>query len=557
MARRTFDVVDVTEIFIHWYAGRSISEVAVSLGVDRKTIRKYLVPALAAGLAPGGPVMAQADWAVLVLRWFPQLADTRLRQVTWPAIGVHHDYIVEMLKAGVTQATIHQRLRDEHGLTASVASLKRYVAANLPEQVRRDQVVVLRDEADTPPGQEAQIDYGHLGYWDDPATGKRRRVWAFVMVMACSRHMFVRPVLVMDQAAWTAAHVEAFAFFGGVPARLVPDNLRTGVDRTDLYDPKINRSYAELATHYGTLVDPARVRKPRDKARVERPMPYVRDSFWRGREFTSLAQMQSAARTWSQEVAGTRACRPLSGAAPASVFAALEAPTLQPLPTRAFVLATWSTAMVGPDIHAKVGKSIYSIPWRYLGQRVDARSTPLVVQFFHHGTLIATHGRKPQGKQTDLSHYPPEKIAFAMRTPTWCRTRATEIGPACRQVIDDLLQVNALFRLRAAQGVLGLATKHNPARLEAACGKAIAVGDPSYRTVKGILIAGAETDPPPPATGDAGAAAHLHGPSQLFANVITLPTTNAGPAADPATTNCHRDGPGDDELPGPATAVLA
>jgi hypothetical protein len=162
-----------------------------------------------------------------------------------------------------------------------------------------------------------------------------------------------------------------------------------------------------------------------------------------------------------------------------------------------------------------------------------------------------------RGKRTDLAHYPPEKIAFAMRTPTWCRTRAAEIGPACRHVIDDLLQVNALFRLRAAQGVLGLAANHSPARLEAACTKAIAVGDPSYRTVKGILIAGAETDPPPPATGDAGAAAHLHGPSQLFANVIALPTTNAAPATDPATTSEHHHSPGDDELPGTATAVLA
>ncbi|MDT5014048.1 MAG: hypothetical protein QOD39_208, partial [Mycobacterium sp.] len=149
------------------------------------------------------------------------------------------------------------------------------------------------------------------------------------------------------------------------------------------------------------------------------------------------------------------------------------------------------------------------------------------------------------------------KIAFAMRTPTWCRNRATEIGPACRQVIDDLLQVNALFRLRAAQGVLGLAAKHSPARLDAACAKAIAVGDPSYRTVKGILIAGAETDPPPPTAGDGGAAAHLHGPSQLFANVIALPTTNAAPTADPTTTNRRSDGPGDDELPEDTTAVLA
>ena len=149
------------------------------------------------------------------------------------------------------------------------------------------------------------------------------------MVLCCSRHMFVRPTLIMDQAEWTAAHVEAFAFFGGVPARLVPDNLKTGVDRPDLYDPKINRSYAELAAHYGTLVDPARALKPKDKPQVERPMPYVRDSFWRGREFASLAQMRADALVWCVEVAGARACRPLDGAAPAAVFAAVERDALR------------------------------------------------------------------------------------------------------------------------------------------------------------------------------------------------------------------------------------
>src|SRR4051794_18480223 len=151
MARRTFDVVDMTEIFIHWYAGRSISEVSTSLGVDRKTIRKYLAPAVAAGLTPavaagltpGGLPLVAAEWAALVLGWFPHLVDTSLRQVTWPEIAAHHEYVVAQLKAGVTQATIHQRLRDEHGLRASVASVKRYIAANLAEEVRRDQVVVL------------------------------------------------------------------------------------------------------------------------------------------------------------------------------------------------------------------------------------------------------------------------------------------------------------------------------------------------------------------------------------------------------------------------------
>jgi hypothetical protein len=120
--------------------------------------------------------------------------------------------------------------------------------------------------------------------------------------------------------------------------------------------------------------------------------------------------------------------------------------------------------MVGPDIHAKVGKTIYSVPWRFIGQRVDARETPTMVQIFHNGRLLATHGGKPSGKQTDFGHYPPERIAFKMRTPTWCRIRADQIGSACRQVIDELLEVNALFRLRAAQGVLGRVREARTAR---------------------------------------------------------------------------------------------
>jgi transposase len=166
----------------------------------------------------------------------------------------------------VTAATIHQRLRDERGLMASVASFRRWVRANLPEEARRAQVRVLGETP--PPGQEAQVDYGRLGMWTEPGTGRRVTVWAFVMVLSHSRHLFVRPVVKMDQQAWTQAHVEAFGFFGGVPARIIPDNLATGVERADLYDPKLNRAYAELAEHYGVLVDPARARKPRDKAVV-------------------------------------------------------------------------------------------------------------------------------------------------------------------------------------------------------------------------------------------------------------------------------------------------
>jgi transposase len=535
MARRTFDVIDVTEILVHWHAGRSLSEMSRSLGVDRKTLRKYLAPARAAGITPGsGPARTEQEWAVLVRGWFPELADTRLRQVTWPAIAEHHDYITAQLKAGVRMSTIHQRLADEHGLAASVASLRRYVAANIPEEVRRAQVVVWNPRP-AEAGEQAQIDYGQMGRWPDPVTGKLRTVWVFVMVLACSRHTFVRPVLRLDQRAWTECHVAAFAFFGGAPARLVPDNLKTGVDKPDLYDPKLNRSYAELAAHYGCLIDPARAVKPRDKARVERPMPYVRDSFWRGREFTSLAQMQAEAVRWCTEVAGRRACRPLEGAAPAVVFEMVEKGALRPLPGEPFVLATWARAKIGPDIHAQVERVLYSLPWQHIGKTADVRLTATMVQFFIGGQLVKTHPRKQRGKQTDFADYPPEKIAFHMRTPAWCRRQAAGIGPACAQVIAELLAGNALYRLRSAQGVIGLADKHDPSRLEAACATAIAAGDPSYRTIKGILAAGTERDQLPPAAGDGGAAAFLRGPAS-FANVIALPGTIPSDALHPAAT---------------------
>lgn len=260
-------------------------------------------------------------------------------------------------------------------------------------------------------------------------------------------------------------------------------------------------------------------------------MPYVRDSFWRGREFTSLAQMQTDAVRWSGEVAGTRACRPLDGAAPAAVFAAVEASALRPLPTTAFVLAAWSTGKVGPDIHVKVGKALYSAPWALIGAQVHARATATTVQIIADGKVVATHVIAEKGRRTNFDHYPPEKIAFHMRTPTWCRRTALQVGPACVQVMTGLLFDNALYRLRAAQGVLGLRERYTPARLEAACARAVEVGDPSYRTIKGILVAGTETSTSPTAADNvADVPAFLRGPQDLFSTADTEPAGLDGPA---------------------------
>jgi transposase len=515
MARRSFDVIDVVEILQHWHAGRPKSVVASSLGVDAKTVRKYVRPAEEAGMTPGGAPLGRDEWAQLVAGWFPELVDAKARSLTFAVIDAHRERIATMLKTNLP-STVHQRLRDEHGLAVSISSFRRYLWSEFPEEVDTSGVRVLRPEV--PAGEEAQIDYGFLGSWLDPVAQKARRVWGFVMVLACSRHVFVRPVLRMDQYAWTAAHVAAFQFFGGAPRRLVPDNLKTGVDRADLYDPKLNRSYAELAAHYGTLIDPARACKPKDKPRVERPIPYVRDSMWRGREWTSEAHMQRGAVDWCIQVAGQRAHRGLEGAAPLAVFEAVERDALVPLPAHPFELARWSSPKVGPDCHVKVGKALYSVPWAHIGKQVDARLAERTVEVFVGTQLVKTHPRIERGRQTDYGDYPPEKVAFFMRTPVWCRRRAAELGPHVAELVTGLLDGGALHHLRSAQGVIGLADRHEPARVDAACKRALAFGDPTYRTVRGILTAKTELAEPAARQPDTGhdTPAHLHGPVSLF-----------------------------------------
>lgn len=190
---------DLVELYMHWQAGRSQVQLCESLGMDRKTIRKYLAPAIAAGVESGVPLAAE-QWAQRIAEWFPGLDDPGVRASTWPLIEPHRDRIKGWLDAEVTVATIAQRLRDDHQVAASESSVRRWVAPHFADEVARARVTAPRGEV--PPGSEAQIDYGRLGMWLDPATARRVAVWAFVMVLACSRHVFVRPVIRVDQTPW-------------------------------------------------------------------------------------------------------------------------------------------------------------------------------------------------------------------------------------------------------------------------------------------------------------------------------------------------------------------
>jgi hypothetical protein len=261
-------VTDFVEMFRHWNAGRSQVQIYEALHIDRKTIRKYLAPALAEGLQPSPDVAFDEElWRARIGRWFPELIDPAVRALTWGQIAEHRQWIGQQLKVPVTVATIAQRLRDDRGVDVSESTVRRYIATTFAEQRLQERVTVPRGAVE--PGSEAQIDYGRLGMWFDPDSGRRVAVWVFAMILSCSRALFVQPVLRMNQTSWNASHVAAFEFFGGVPARLVCDNLKTGVIRPDLYDPQINLAYGELGAFYRTLIDPARAGKP-DNPRTNR-----------------------------------------------------------------------------------------------------------------------------------------------------------------------------------------------------------------------------------------------------------------------------------------------
>jgi transposase len=187
-------VTDFVEMFRHWNAGRSQVQISEALGIDRKTIRKYLAPAFAEGLVPDpGEVFDEELWRARIGRWFPELVDPTVRAVTWPQIAVHHEWIGKQLDVPVTVATIAQRLRDDHQVEVSESTVRRYITTTFAEKHLEAKATVPRGAVE--PGSEAQIDYGKLGMWLDPASGRRVAVWVFAMILACSRAMFVQPVL--------------------------------------------------------------------------------------------------------------------------------------------------------------------------------------------------------------------------------------------------------------------------------------------------------------------------------------------------------------------------
>jgi transposase len=501
------ETMDIREMLRYLQRGQSDRAVAEALGIDRKTVGRYRTWAVEQGLL-GGALPSLSKLQRLVEE---TLGSTRPPQNT-SSVEPYRQVVVKLRQAGVEIAAIAQRLK-ERGYTGSYSSVYRFVRSMEP----RTPDVTVRVE--TPPAEEGQVDFGYAGRMVDPETGELRKTWAFVMTLSWSRHQYVEFVFDQKVETWLRLHRNAFAFFGGVPQRIVIDNLKAGISHVCWHEPLAQQSYRECAEHYGFLISPCRPGTPRHKGKVEKGgVHYVKRNFLGGREPTTLSQANRDVRRWTLTVAGERV-HGTTKERPLERFE-FERGALRPLPDTPYDMAVWKEVKLHRDCHLIFDQAYYSAPFRLVGQKLWVRGGSREVQIFTPDyQLVATHPRaqRPGRRQTHTDHLPPHKVAGLILTRDACRQQASEIGPATREVVDSLLDHRPEDRLRTAGRLLRLDDRFGPGRLEAACIRALRFDDPAYMTIKRILEQGLDverlpgTNSPPPAVAFARLPAELVG----------------------------------------------
>ena len=346
------------------------------------------------------------------------------------------------------------------------------------------------------PAEAAQVDFGAGPVLLDPARTELRRTWAFVMTLCFSRHQYVEFVFDQTVMTWLGCHRRAFEWFGAVPGRLIIDNPKCAITRACVRDPVVQRAYAECAEGYGFKIDPCPPADPAKKGVVESGVKYIKGNFLPTRTFRDLTDLNEQARRWVLEEAGVR----IHGSTrqqPLERFK-VEKPLMRTLPEIAPDLGEWHQLKLHRDCHVKLDYVLYSAPFTLIGQSLWVRATDVSVSLFQDYRLVATHvrSRRHGDRRTVLDHLPPDAREFFAHDRQWCVQQARTIGPACGQLIEQLLSDRIVERLRGAQGILGFATTYGPARLEAACVRALAHASPAYRTVKSILAGGYDKQPP-------------------------------------------------------------
>ncbi len=492
MAGRRKSVLDVREMLRRLRAGDSDRRIARELRVSRLTVKKYRKQGKEKGWLEQEELVAPAELG-------EALREAVGSGVAGPPSGVepYREFVKAKREEGVELQALLGLLR-EKGYEGSYSSLRRF-AARLEK--KRPTVYV---RVETSPGEEAQVDFGYAGCLYDPASERVRKAWVFVMTLGYSRHQYAELVFNQKVETWVELHVHALESFGGVVKRVVLDNLKAGIVKAVVHDQEAQRSYRELAEHYGFLISPCRPYTPHHKGKVESGVRYVKRNALAGREFKDIHEANAHLVRWVREVAGARVHgttqeRPL-------VRFECEREHLSPLPLNRYEVSVWKEVKLHPDCHVVFDYSYYSAPHRLVGEKLWLRATPRRVEVYHRFERLATHERAVHRGQrrTIGAHLPPDKLAGVLPEPIRLRALAAEVGASTAEFIDRLLGERPLDRLRSAQGVLKLQHRYGSPRLEAACRRALAFDELRYHTVKSILNKGLDLEPVAEAELDSG-----------------------------------------------------
>lgn len=499
-------MVDYKQILRLRAEGVSQRGIADVLGCSRNTVSAVFAAANTAGVGFGEVTDLGADEVRHLL--LPEPAKPDSDRVTPDFEHVHR----ELGRPSVTLLL----LWNEYVASCRASGGVPYRYSFFNEQYRRWAVStgasmhIQRD-----PGETIEVDWaGDAMSFADPLTGDPTDAWLFVAALSYSAYTYVEAFTDMTLPSWIDAHVHAFGAFTGSARLLVPDNLRTGVSRSDRYEPALNPTYARLAEHYGTAVVPARVKRPRDKPVVEGSVRFVANqvaAVLRNRRFVGLAELNEAI---FDEVAVINA-RPFQKREDSRriVFVRDEKPLLRPLPPVQFELADLRKAKVGPSYHISLERNYYSVPSDLVGQSVDVRVTSRTVEVFASTGRVASHARLKgvRGRYSTVTEHMPQ--AHRHRLVDWSPARfeqwAATIGPNTVAAIQAILASRKIVEqsYRSCLGVMSLAKRQGgTTRLEQSCGRALAATpSPSYTLIKKLWATWQPTDPPPVAClGDAG-----------------------------------------------------
>lgn len=496
---------EVREVLRLWLRGEGLRSIERLAALDRKTVRRYLSAAMECGLLRDGGEDQLGDelLGAVVERVRPHRTDGHGR--AWAVlVGVHEQLRVWLLDEGLTVVKAHELLV-RRGVVVPERTLHRYAleVLGVGRSARGSTVRV----ADGEPGGELQVDFGRMGLVFDAATGRNRVCQALIFTACYSRHCFVWLTFTQTLGAVIEGFEAAWSFFGGVFATVIPDNMGTVVDRAHATDPRLNQAFVEYAQARGFVIDPARVRHPTDKPRVERTVPFVRNSFFAGETFIDLADAQRRAEAWcsvraGMRLHGTTQCRP------AELFTLEEAPRLLPAPAKAYDLPIYASAKVHRDHHIEIGKALYSVPGNLIGQRVQVRADRQLVRVFHRGTLVKVHPRaRPGSRVTDPADLPTERTAYALRDLDHLQRLAAGHGPAIGAYASAVLEHPLPWtKMRQVYALLGLVKRWGPERVNTACSRALEAEAISVPLIGRMLERATENTPsseasgPPPAT---------------------------------------------------------